>query len=255
LYIVNSKCGIIEEKCGGSNMIIDRSLDMMRLAQSLALDDNGRNEFAAMRQVMLAAGEEDGLIVRALSCGLNDGLSFGTWPSMKVVVQSLPKMRPPSLFELYVAQAVLEAARLREESYDEAAAAAAAAEYDKRQETFETENHGKTFLGFSPDFAKFYRMTIEEACEEAAGPLGRLIYLALDGWWNDAIGWAQQMTDPDGTVAPGLTHCQHGTVWPPNPTTDEMPEPVDPCPKCTEFWADCQRADCRRAEQRTELCP
>jgi len=77
-----------------------------------------------------------------------------------------------------LAKACLLAMKIREESYDKSAA------------------KGAYKLSNFPDFSKFYQKTLEEASEEAAVEegldlyVGRLIYLALDGWWNDVEVWA-----------------------------------------------------------------
>ena len=61
-------------------------------------------------------------------------------------------------------------------------------------------NHGKAKLaakkGKYLDSSKLYEKTLEEACDEAAEETGfdniagRLLYLAIDSWWNDVEHWA-----------------------------------------------------------------
>ena len=73
-----------------------------------------------------------------------------------------------------IAQMVKDAARVREESYDEAAA-------DIEEKTKEY-----------PNFSQFYRKTLREATTEVNEEIGELLFLALDGWWNDSLDWADR---------------------------------------------------------------
>ena len=76
-----------------------------------------------------------------------------------------------------IAKAVLDAVEMREGSYDLIASEAAQAANPERM----------------LDYKKFYKIDLETACNKCAPPgVGRLIYLALDGWWNDTIEWANE---------------------------------------------------------------
>ncbi len=79
-----------------------------------------------------------------------------------------------------VANIIKDTAKIREKSFDHEAA-------DEAEKTQPT--------GFI-DFAVFYTKTLAQASEEACKEHGvdsnfaRLIYLALDGWWNDTLDLA-----------------------------------------------------------------
>ncbi len=84
-----------------------------------------------------------------------------------------------------IAKVILASMKIREESYD-------MKQYEIDLKTREAK-HPK---GFGPDPSKYYRLTLEEACEKACLKnkvdieLAKLIYLAVDGWWNDYECWA-----------------------------------------------------------------
>jgi hypothetical protein len=96
-----------------------------------------------------------------------------------------------------IAKTILDAARIREESYDE--------------ERFEEENEkaiakskkenpeGYYGIHFGVDSSNYYRKTLEESIIEACvdnnipEDMSRLIDLALDSWWNDSLAWAEDI--------------------------------------------------------------
>lgn len=69
-----------------------------------------------------------------------------------------------------IAQYILNAAKIREDSYDQASA--------------------DVYTG--SNFEQFYTISLEEACKKTCPPgLGELIHLALDNCWNDTLEWAK----------------------------------------------------------------
>lgn len=76
-----------------------------------------------------------------------------------------------------LAKAVLAAAEALENSYDHEAAKAF------------HEKHGKDAL---VDYTRFYRLSLEEACD-LQGELSRPVELMLQSWWNDSIDWAKEI--------------------------------------------------------------
>jgi len=75
-----------------------------------------------------------------------------------------------------VAKAVLLSMKIKEESYD----------HDKSKDM--------AHLPYA-DFNSCYKLSTETACKEACKKLNiesisRLIYLAIDSWWNDCEEWA-----------------------------------------------------------------
>lgn len=133
-------------------------------------------------------------------------------------------MRKANEIEISIAKTVLRAVELRESSYNHIAADIATKQADEERK----QKPNSIFAGLV-DYKQFYTMSLEDACYKAAeeGPgiaLGRLIYLALDCWWNDTIDWAQQLLDPTATIICTPTHCQHG-----------LSHDID-CDKCCEFW-------------------
>ena len=97
---------------------------------------------------------------------------------------------------LDIANAVIKTVDVREQSYDKDAAYKATVEYEKKRKECENVDQNKTVC-LMPNYGKFYKKTLEEASEEACKELdidtrlSRLIYLAVDGWWNDSIEWAE----------------------------------------------------------------
>lgn len=81
---------------------------------------------------------------------------------------------------LNLATACKRAMAIHSDSYD----------HDARLATEKTEH-------FDP--SEFYRKTLEEACGEAAEEAGydylagRLLYLAINAWWNDVEYWADHI--------------------------------------------------------------
>lgn len=97
-----------------------------------------------------------------------------------------------------LALAVKRAMQIHEDSYDHAAADAASAEDEAR--IAQAKPNDITAHWPYIDYAAFYRKTLAQACDEAAPPgCGRLLYLALQAWWNDAAIWADEILDDGGT--------------------------------------------------------
>lgn len=84
-------------------------------------------------------------------------------------------------FEERLARAILEAMRIREESFDQEAAAEIGAE--------------ERFVNFE----KFYRMSYNEAADKAASNVGfdlrmsQPIYFLIKYVWNDIGAWAEKL--------------------------------------------------------------
>lgn len=93
-----------------------------------------------------------------------------------------------------LAKLVLEAARIREDSYDHAAAKRA------------TEEHGAQ--SHFVDYSKFYGLTLREAVAVAANEHGTdsladPAFLLLYCSWNDALEWAEKIIpQPEETQCP-----------------------------------------------------
>lgn len=139
-----------------------------------------------------------------------------------------------------LAQAVLKSAEMQQMSYDLTASALATAEYDRKYAEFMEANPGGIYYG-GVDYKQFYTMSLEEACAKCCPPgVDGLVYLALHGWWNDTIDWANMILDPTATTVPTIYHCQHGTVYeeidPQAPEGDDKPF----CALC-----DANRARCK----------
>lgn len=77
-----------------------------------------------------------------------------------------------------LAKAVLDSVEMRESSYDLLASEAA------------QEANPERML----DYKQFYKVDLETACIKCS-PEGtsKLVYLALNGWWNDTIEWAKEV--------------------------------------------------------------
>lgn len=89
-------------------------------------------------------------------------------------------VKPPAHMQL--AQAVIAASTLREESYDTAAAEA----YTAEQEAVPIERR-------IMDYEQFYRLTLREACEQASKEFSEPVFLLLHSNWNDALDWATEL--------------------------------------------------------------
>ena len=129
----------------------------------------------------------------------------------------------------------MRAIEIREGSYDNKAADEATVKNDEARAEFDKNNPHKIYYG-GVDYSKFYKLNLEEASEEAAKEIGcigvgRLIYLALDGWWNDTMYWAHHITDPTTTTEPTNNSCQHGVEY------SESKDKEFKCDLCTENWA------------------
>ena len=140
--------------------------------------------------------------------------------------------------EKAMAKAVLKSAELRELSYDKDAADAATEKDTLDRAEWELYNPTKIYP-VGVDYKKFYQLTLEQACHEACKDVGvgmsGLIYLALDGWWNDTISWAQRILDPTATQAPTIYECQHGVSYTVTTGKDDWH-----CPKCKTYHELCQ---------------
>lgn len=95
-----------------------------------------------------------------------------------------------------LAQILLNAMRIREESYNKVAAdaASAQAEADKARDP------GNIYVGMI-DYSGFYRKSVQEACSEAATAanepsLSEPVYLLLLYAWNDCCVWAEEQLRP-----------------------------------------------------------
>ena len=116
-----------------------------------------------------------------------------------------------------LATAVLEAVRIREESFD--------------LKLFREDGRG-------PDAG--YTITLEEAVEQVSPPgVGRIVYLALAGWWNDTLMWAEQVTEPTATTVPTLKHCQHGVDYP--PPEEKSADSDWHCPLCKAYYEESEK--------------
>lgn len=126
-------------------------------------------------------------------------------------------MREANQTELKMARAILEACKINQESYDKDAADQATAADEDARAAF-VPQHSLDIYFTTVDYSKFYRIGLEEACEQACdlfgmAGVGRVIYLALYGWWNDTREWAKRVLDPTATCVPTLKHCQHGVEY------------------------------------------
>jgi hypothetical protein len=83
-----------------------------------------------------------------------------------------------------LAEAILLAAKLREESYDHKSAQ-------------------RTLFKNLTRYSQFYKISIKEAADQAAENVGfdkrgtQPIYLLLQFCWNDALDWAENFTKGD----------------------------------------------------------
>ncbi len=92
-----------------------------------------------------------------------------------------------------LAKIILDAMKIRSESYDQAAADAASRKADEERKA----DPGNIYAGMV-DFVQFYRKTLEQACTEAATKagepeIGELVYYALFHAWNDCESWLQDV--------------------------------------------------------------
>ena len=83
-------------------------------------------------------------------------------------------VKPPAHMQL--AQAVIAAATIREESYDREAA-----------------NKSGKNLTRPVNYESFYRLTLREACEQVSKEFSEPVFLLLYSNWNDAIDWATEV--------------------------------------------------------------
>lgn len=93
-----------------------------------------------------------------------------------------------------LAQLIQAAAKMYEESYDRVAADAASLKADAERQV----DPSNIYVGHV-DYAKFYRLSMRQACENACAAadeprLGEPVYLMLSSWWNDTNDWASSVT-------------------------------------------------------------
>jgi hypothetical protein len=87
---------------------------------------------------------------------------------------------------------LLDAMRVREESYDKAASAEASAKSEAERKADPDNSYADMV-----DYAQFYRKTLRESCDEvakAAGEptMGEIVYYLLEYTWNDCQIWAEE---------------------------------------------------------------
>lgn len=92
-----------------------------------------------------------------------------------------------------LAKIILDAMKIREESYDKPAAALQQAADTKEREA----NPESLYAGMLTDWSKFYQKTLYDACIEAATKagevaVGELVYYSLYHAWNDCEAWANE---------------------------------------------------------------
>lgn len=154
-----------------------------------------------------------------------------------------------------LAEIIVNAVQLREDSYDKDSADVASEKCERERLQQEKDNPGSIFYGYV-DYSKFYTMSLEDCCEKVAKDkgsiaLGTIAYLALNGWWNDTIDWAQKVLDPTATCEPSLYVCQHGVNFKhtdediddrqEEPLIDDKYEETTICPKCDKLYEENRR--------------
>lgn len=142
--------------------------------------------------------------------------------------------------EKMVANITLKACEIREMSYDKAAADLASETRQREDDAWAATNPDKPHFSIGVDYKKFYALSLEEACHNAAEEAGNaglagIVYLALDGWWNDAISWARRILDPTAICVPTIYMCQHGKSYIANSSDEEF------CPLCTAFFKELEK--------------
>lgn len=88
--------------------------------------------------------------------------------------------------KLELAKAILAAMKIREESYDHAAANAQQLLNDAEREA----PGAGPYAGMGTDWGKFYVKSLEEACREASPEFAELLHPMLYSMWNEAAEWA-----------------------------------------------------------------
>ena len=153
------------------------------------------------------------------------------------------EMREANQTEIKMARATINAAALQQGSYDVIASDEATAKDDLARAEWAASNPGKLYPGYGVDFKKFYKLSLEEASEMACAQFNcegcaRLIYLALDGWWNDTLDWANRILDETATCVPTSKYCQHGKLYNNNPPVEDGVDPDEKwaCELCSVFY-------------------
>jgi len=77
-----------------------------------------------------------------------------------------------------LAQAILKAAKLREESFD-------------KQKAYEANNEAIDSGYGMVDMSQFYRLSIRQCADKANKELSTPVLLLLTGYWNESIKWAE----------------------------------------------------------------
>ena len=94
-----------------------------------------------------------------------------------------------------LAQAIKKAAYLRENSWDKKAYDEAYRK-EKEKSTIRNEDGSISFSHFYICTEDFYNMSLEQACDKAAGIVGydqrgtKPVYLLLKNSWNESLDWA-----------------------------------------------------------------
>ena len=92
-----------------------------------------------------------------------------------------------------LANIVFDAVRINQGSYS----------FDRVKEAENADNRPQII-----DYSQFYEVSVKEACAKACKSRGitedlaQLIYLSLDGWWNDTIEWAEKVLGKKLIVTP-----------------------------------------------------
>lgn len=110
---------------------------------------------------------------------------------------------PVSAMTQTFAAMILDAMRIRENSFDAKAAQVATEECDARKKA-----EPKVAAYLHVDYSTFYRKTQEEAAHEAANnagepKMGYVLYLLMANSWNDAYVWAENPLEFSETSGEG----------------------------------------------------
>jgi hypothetical protein len=110
---------------------------------------------------------------------------------------------PVSAMTKTFAAMILDAMRIRENSFDAKAAQVATEECDARKKA-----EPKVAAYLHVDYSTFYRKTQEEAAHEAANnagepKMGYVLYLLMANSWNDAYVWAENPLEFSETSGEG----------------------------------------------------
>lgn len=119
------------------------------------------------------------------------------------------------------------AQKIREASYDNAAADKATAADDAER----TANPDNIYAGMGTDYSSFYRKTFEEAaaeaCAEAGEPeMAEVVHLLMYSLWNDIEMWADEQL---GIQRPAVDNNSPGSLF----------AHCDACEECGRIVVDC----------------